>query len=114
MVQVDDKLILITLLVELGVAASFAAILARSTTFKNLLLQQHRSWRQTVELLALICVPLTLGVWIRVDVPNFLAADISFEATILLGLLLEPAAAMTGAVCLALPAVLHHEYWTLR
>ena len=113
MVQVDDKLVLITLLVELGVAASFAAILARSTTFKKLLLEQHRSLRQTVELLAMICVPLTLGVWIRVDVPNFLAADISFEATILFGLLLGPAAAMTGAVCLALPAVLHHEYWTL-
>ncbi len=87
MVQVDDKLILITLLVELGVAASFAAILARSTTFKNLLLQQHRSLRQTVELLALICVPLTLGVWIRVGVPNFLAADISFEADDIAGVI---------------------------
>jgi two-component system LytT family sensor kinase len=111
--QVDDKLILITLLVELGVAASFAAILARTMTFKRLLLLQHRSWRQTVELLAMICVPLTLGVWIRVDVPNFLAADISFEAAVLLGLLLGPAAAMAGAVSLALPAVLHHEYWAL-
>ena len=113
MVLVDDKLILITLLVELGVAASFAAILARTMTFKRLLLTQHRNWRQTATLLALICVPLTLGVWIRVDVPNFLAADISFEAAILMGLLMGPIAAMAGGGFLALPAVLHHEYWTL-
>ena len=43
--QVKDSLILITLLVELGVAAAFAAILARTTTFKNLLLNaaSHRA-----------------------------------------------------------------------
>ena len=44
--QVKDSLILITLLVELGVAAAFAAILARTTTFKNLLLNPHRTRRQ--------------------------------------------------------------------
>jgi two-component system, LytTR family, sensor kinase len=113
MVPVDDKLILITLLVELGVAASFAAILARTATFKRLLLAQHRTARQTIVLLAMICIPLTLGVWIRTDVPNFLAADISFEATILLGLVMGPGAATVGAAGLALPAVLHHEYWAL-
>ena len=51
--QVKDNLILITLLVKLGVAAAFAAALARSTTFKNLLLlpsiaaaaRRWRCWR---------------------------------------------------------------------
>ena len=61
----------------------------------------------------MICVPLTLGVWIRVTVPNFLAADLSFEATILLGMLLGPLAAMAGGACLAVPALLHHEYLAL-
>ena len=42
-VQVKDSLILITLLVELGVAAAVSSSLARSTTFKNLLLMQRRS-----------------------------------------------------------------------
>ncbi len=59
---VDDKLILISLLVELGVAAAVAAGLARSNTFKRLLLMKHRTPRETVGLLAWICVPLTLGV----------------------------------------------------
>jgi two-component system LytT family sensor kinase len=112
--QVSDSLIGITLLVKLGVAASFAAILARATTFKNLLLNPHRSWRQTMGLLAMICVPLTLGVYFRVrPVPSFLAADISFEATILMGLLLGPAAALLGGAVLSLPAMLHGEYWSL-
>ncbi len=111
--QVKDSLILITLLVELGVAASFAAILARTTTFKNLLLNQHRTRRQKLAMVAMICVPLTAGVWIRVHVPNFLAADLSYEATILMGLLMGPWEAMFGGAILAIPALAHGEYWTL-
>lgn len=112
-VQVQDSLVLITLLVELGVAAAVSSSLARSTTFQNLLLMPRRSWRQTLVLVAMISVPLTLGVWVRVLVPNFLAADISYEGTILMGLLLGPVAAMVGSAALAVPAMLHGEYWTL-
>lgn len=109
----DPKLILITLLVELGVAAAFSSSLARSRVFKDLLLNPHRSFRASLKLVAMISIPLTLGVWIRVSVPNFLAADISYEATILMGVLLGPAAAMIGGALLSIPAVLHHEYLAL-
>jgi two-component system LytT family sensor kinase len=111
--QVKDSLIWITLLVELGVAAAVSSSLARSTTFKNLLLMPRRSWRQTLALVAMISIPLTLGVCVRVWVPNFLAADISYEATVIMGLLLGPWAAIVGGAALALPAVWHGEYWTL-
>jgi two-component system, LytTR family, sensor kinase len=110
---VDSKLILITLLIELGVAAAVSSSLARSKTFKNLLLTPNRSPRQTVWLVAMIVAPLTLGVLVRVMVPNFLAADLSFETTILLGILVGPLAAMAGGATLAIPALLHHEYWAL-
>ncbi|MCU1319910.1 MAG: signal transduction histidine kinase, LytS [Edaphobacter sp.] len=113
MTQIDPKLILITLLVELGVAAAVSSSLARSKTFKNLLLTQHRTPRQTVALVAMICIPLTLGVWVRATVPNFLAADLSFETTMLLGILVGPVAAMAGGAALAIPAILHHEFWAL-
>ena len=109
----DSKLILITLLIELGVAAAVSSSLARSQRFKNLLLMSRRTPRQTVWLVIIICVPLTLGVWVRTAVPNFLAADLSFETTILLGILVGPLAAMAGGAVLAIPAVLHHEYWAL-
>jgi two-component system LytT family sensor kinase len=112
-VQVTDSVILITLLIELGVAAAVSSSLARSTTFKRLLLSQNRSRAQTLGLVAMICVPLTLGVWIRLRVPDFYAADISFAATILLGLLLGTTPAMLGGAALSLPAVWHGEYWTL-
>jgi two-component system LytT family sensor kinase len=109
----SNSLISITLLVELGVAAAVSSSLARSKTFRDLLLLTHRGFTQTTKLVALICSPLVLGVWIRVRVPNFYAADISFETTILLGILLGPLAAMAGAVALSLPAMWHGEYWTL-
>jgi two-component system LytT family sensor kinase len=73
----DSKLILITLLVELGVAAAVASSLARSVRFKRLLLLKCRSPRETAQMVAWICVPLMLGVLVRVRVPDFLAADLS-------------------------------------
>ncbi len=109
----DPKLILITLLVELGVAAAVASSLARSVRFKRLLLLHERTRRETLALLGWMCVPLMLGVLVRVRVPNFLAADISLEATAIFGLLLGPAAGMLGGVALALPAMGHHEWLAL-
>ena len=113
MTHISQSLILITLLIKLGVAAAVSSSLARSKTFKNLLLMQHRSPKQTAALVAMICVPLTLGVLVRTIVPNFLAADLSFETTILLGVLVGPVSAMVGGAALALPALRHHEYWAL-
>jgi two-component system LytT family sensor kinase len=110
---VTDTLILITLLVKLGVAASVASALARSRTFQRLLFTEYRRRRQTAALVAFFLVPLTLGVWVRTKVPNFLAADISFETVILLGLLVGPGWAMLGGIVLSVPAVIHHEYLAL-
>jgi two-component system LytT family sensor kinase len=110
---VTDNLILITLLVKLGVVASVASVLARVTTFRRLFFAEQRSPRQTLALLAFFLVPLTLGVWIRIAVPNFLAADISTSTVILLGLLLGPGWAMMGGAVLAGPAVYHLEYLAL-
>ncbi len=113
MPSISQSLILITLLVKLGVAAAMSSSLARSRGFKRVLLADQRTRRETGELLAMICGPLLLGVLVRVKVPNFLAADLSFETCILLGLLVGPVAAMVGGAALALPAVMHHEYWAL-
>jgi len=110
---IEPRLILITLLVKLGVAAAVSGALARSREFQNLLFMQKRRPAQTLGLLAFIVIPLALGVWVRVVVPNFLAADLSFETTILLGILLGPFAAIVGAVALSVPAMLHHEYLSL-
>ena len=110
---VTDNLILITLLVKLGVVASVASVLARVSTFRRLFFAEQRRQRQTTALLAFFLAPLTLGVWLRFWVPNFLAADISFETVILLGLFVGPGWAMLGGAVLSAPAVFHHEYLAL-
>ena len=106
-------LVLITLLVELGVAAAVASSLARSSQFKRLLVAERRSRRDIIKMLAWIVIPLMLGVWIRVRVPNFFAADLSFQATALMGLLLGPGPAMVGGAVLSIPAMWHKEIFAL-
>lgn len=110
---VDPKLIFITLLVQLGVAAAWASSLARANRFKRVLLMKKRDGRETLQLLAWICIPLMFGVAIRVHVHDFLAADLSLEATALIGLLIGPGSAMLGGAALALPAMFHHEWLAL-
>ncbi len=110
---INNKLLLISLLVKLGVAAAVASSLARSVRFKRLLLMEERSRGEMIQLLAWICVPLALGVWVRVRVPNFLAADLSLQATALLGLLLGSRPAAFAGAALALPALGHHEWMAL-
>ena len=111
--MIEPRIILITLLVKLGVAAAVSGALARSRVFQTLLFTQKRRPGQTLGLLAFIVIPLALGVWVRVVVPNFFAADLSFETTILLGILLGPFSAIGGAIALSIPAMLHHEYLSL-
>ena len=111
--RVTDKLLLITLLVKLGVVASVASILARASSFRRLFFAEKRRPAQTLALLAFFLVPLTLGVWVRLVVPNFLAADISFETVVLLGLLIGPGWAMLSGAVLSVPAVLHGEFLAL-
>ncbi|MDE1161640.1 MAG: histidine kinase [Acidobacteriaceae bacterium] len=107
---IDSKLILISLLVELGVAAAVASSLARSWRFKRLLLREHRGLADTLRLLAWMTVPLMLGVLVRARVPNFLAADLSFQCTVIVSLLLGPGAGVISGLALAFPALLHHEW----
>ncbi len=109
----STTLILITLLIELGVAAAWSSSLTRSRTFRDLLMLPQRTVRQTALMLTLICVPMILGVAIRVRVHDFLAADLSLETTILIGILFGPLAALLSGAALALPALLHGEYWAL-
>ena len=80
-----DKLILITLLIKLGVAAAIASALVRSREYQKLLFRENRTLRQTFYLVLFTCLPFALGVVVRHNTPNFLAADLTFEAIMLLG-----------------------------
>src|SRR5712691_5316610 len=110
----EQRLILINLLIKLGVAASAASILGRSVEFKSLLFRDERTLRQKIYLVLWIGIPLALGVWIRFSAPkSFAAGDLSFETTVLLGVVGGRLTGVLGGILLALPALWHGEWATL-
>jgi two-component system LytT family sensor kinase len=108
-----DKLILITLLIKLGVAAAIASALVRSREYQKLLFAEGRTLSQTVYLVLFTCLPFSLGVLVRQFTPNFLAADLSFEAVMLMGVVGGQFAGVLAGILCGLPALVHHEYLTL-
>lgn len=106
----DQRLLLITLLVKLGVAAAVASAVVRSRRFKALLFRDHRTLGERLALVLFLTVPVALGVLVRVWVRNFLAADISFECAILVGVLGGELAGVLGGGLMALPALIAGEY----
>ena len=109
----DNKLILITLLVKLGVAAAIASALVRSREYQNLLFTEERSLAQKAYLVLFTCLPFALGVVVRKTTPNFLAADLTFEAVILMGVVGgEFCGVFAGIIC-AVPAALNGELLAL-
>ncbi len=109
----EQRLILVNLLVKLGVAASAASILGRSVEFKSLLFREERSLKHRIYLVLWIGIPMATGVWIRFIQPSFLAGDLSFETTVLLGVIAGRTTGMLGGALVGLPAVLHGEWATL-
>ena len=109
----DQRLLLINLLLKLGVATAVASGLVRSVEFKSLLFREDRSVKQRIYLVLWIGIPLAIAVWIRFIQKSFLAGDLSFETTILLGVIAGRFTGMLGGALLALPALLHGEWATL-
>jgi two-component system, LytTR family, sensor kinase len=109
----EQRLILINLLIKLGVAAAVASTLVRSVEFKSLLFREERTLKQQIYLVLWIGIPLCIAVWIRFIQKSFLAGDLSFETTILLGVIAGRFTGMLGGAFIALPALLHGEWATL-
>ena len=109
----DLQYLLIQLLVKLGVATAVASALGRSREFKKLLFSHRRTIRQNLLFILFTCFPFALGVYIRFNVKNFLAADMGFEASILTGVIGGRVAGTLGGTLLALPALFYGEYLTL-
>jgi len=110
--MLDPLRISIFLLVIIGIAAAASSALIRSVKFKSLLFREERTLKQKIDLMLWVCVPMAVGVWIR-TVTSFVAADLSFETTLVLAVLAGRVAGCTGGALLALPAVFHGEWATL-
>ncbi len=105
------SLILINLLVKLGLAAAVAAGLIRWVEFKSVLFREGRSWRDKIYLILWLVVSawigkaLALGVWIKFVPADKLTGDLSFETTVLLGVLAGRSAGALGGALLAVPGI---------
>jgi two-component system LytT family sensor kinase len=109
----EPRLILIHLLLKLGVAAAVSSTLVRSLEFKSSLFREERTPRQKIYLVLWFALPIMLGVWIRIYQKSFLAGDLSFETTLLLGVIGGRWTGTLGGVLMGLPALLHGEWAAL-
>ena len=106
----EQRVILVNQLVKLGVAAAIASAQVRSVWFKGLLFKEERTTAEKIRLALFIGAPFALGVLVRASVKNFLSADMSFEATILIGVIGGRVAGVIGGGFVALPGLLHGEW----
>ena len=109
--SVDQRLILITLLIRLGVVAAIASAVVRSRYFKSLLFRNEvRTTKQKIHLALFLSVPVALGVWVRAMVHNFSAADVAFESAVIMGVMGGRFAGVLVAVFCAVPEFWRHEW----
>lgn len=107
----SERLLLITLLLNLAVMAGIAAVLVRSVGFKRYLYKEDRSLRDKLLFTIFLALPLAGGVGIRLAVPAFRAADLSLQGALLLGLMGGYTAGGVGGAIIAVPAVLGAGEW---
>lgn len=102
--------LIVTLLIKLGGVALLAGFVARFGRFRRLILEERRSPRQKLELVAFLGVPFMLGVLARL-LAHYQSADLSLEATVLAGLLGGTIVGLGVGMMVSLPAWLYgHEF----
>ncbi|HTQ85784.1 MAG TPA: histidine kinase [Candidatus Solibacter sp.] len=102
------KELLLTLFFKMGLAASLAALLARSATFRKVLYTEQRDSDEKVRLMLFFTPPLAAGVILRLLGYPF--ADLSLEGAFLLGLLGGRVPGVLGGALVSLPAFVNHEW----
>jgi len=105
--------LLFALLLKLGVASSFAALLARWTIFRQALFTEERDADQKLRLMLFMAPPLLLGVALRLSGSPYRFADLTLEGAFLLGLLGGRVVGPVGGSIVSLPAFLHHEWLSM-
>lgn len=95
------------LLVKLAAMASIASILARSSSFKNLLMGETRTLNQRVALSLWLGSAFGFSVAIRVFSKSYPAADLGLEGSLIAGILGGYVTGLAAGVLISLPAMLN-------
>src|SRR5690349_2434454 len=96
---------LVLLLLKLGVMASIASILARSDTFKSMLMLESRTLNQRMTLSVLLSGVFGGSVAIRVLSKSYAVADLGLEGSLIAGILGGYVTGLVSGVLISLPAV---------
>jgi len=103
----------ITLLVKLGVVASLASILVRSSTVKRMLLREMRTLDQRLKLSLSFSAIFVAGVATRVAIKTYAAADLGLEGSFLAGILGGYVTGLLSGILISVPAMFSREYFTM-
>ena len=106
----SPQVLLFTLLLKVGVAASMAALLARWAVFRRVLFTEVRDSDQKVKLLLFLTPVLAISVLLRLVGTPYRFADLMAEGSFLLGLLGGLVVGPLGGSIVSLPAFFHHEW----
>ncbi len=95
------------LLVKLGAMASIASVLARSNSFKSLLMQETRTLNQRVALSLWLASAFGASVAVRVFSKSYPAADLGLEGSLIAGILGGYVTGLVSGVLISVPAMLN-------
>jgi two-component system LytT family sensor kinase len=109
----ERHLLLITLLVKLGVVASFASILVRSNAVKRMLLRENRTLNQRLKLSLWFSGAFAVSVATRVLVKGYEAVDLGLEGSLLAGILGGYVTGLLSGILISLPAMFKGELLTM-
>ncbi|MBZ5527867.1 MAG: histidine kinase [Acidobacteriia bacterium] len=107
------KELLFILLLKLGTASAFAALLARWTVFRKVLFTEERDSDQKLKMMFFITPPLVIGVALRLSGFPYRFADLMLEGSFLLGLLGGRVVGPIGGAIISLPAFMNHEWLSM-
>src|SRR5215813_6809664 len=93
------------LLVKLGAMASLASLLARSSSFKSMLMREYRTMDQRIALSAWLSIAFGASVFVRVVSKSYPAADLGLEGSLIAGILGGYVTGLFSGILISLPAM---------
>ncbi len=104
----------VSLLVKVAAMASIASILARSSRFKSILLEENRDLRQRLELALWLSVVFGASVAMRIVGKNaYQGADLGLEGSFIAGMLGGYVTGLLSGMAISMPAFFDHGYATM-
>jgi two-component system LytT family sensor kinase len=101
---------LLPLLLKLGVMASIASILARSSAFKAILMLENRTLNQRVALSLWVSIVFGASVATGVVAPTYKVADMGLEGSLIAGIMGGYVTGLLSGIIISLPAAFNGEH----